>query len=76
MFDNKKLCWLVIAMAKNVKGWPCVDYEWSMAISVLQPMMKILIIMDILVLRFYRYIENIGRYFFTNIDGAKIIQNS
>ena len=38
--------------------------------------MKILGNTEILVLGFYRYIENINRYFDKNIDEIKIVQNS
>ena len=38
--------------------------------------MKISVNMDISILGFYGYIENIGGYFDKNIDGVEIIQNS
>ena len=38
--------------------------------------MKILVLIDILVLRFYTYIGYIGEYFYMNIDISKINKNT
>ena len=48
--------------------------NWLVKVK-MKPWIEISVNIDISILGFYRYIENIGGYFYTNIGETKIIQN-